>query len=192
MNLKTGLLFGSFDPVHVGHLIIAEYMLHETDLERIWFVVSPQNPHKKDFDLTQAKERLHMVNIAIENKPGYSSCDIEFQLPKPHYTYKTLKVLNEQYPEGNFVLIMGGDNLEYFNEWQNYKDILDMMPVYAYPRYGHQGDKFRNHPRVNIVEAPRFEISSSFIRESIKNGKTPGFMLTPGVLEYIENNRMYR
>lgn len=192
MNLKTGLFFGSFDPVHVGHLIIAEYMLHETDLQQIWFVVSPQSPHKKDLDLTQAHKRLEMVNIAIKNKEGFDTSDVEFRLEQPHYTFKTLKIIEENYPEGDFVLIMGGDNLEYFDLWQNYKDILEMMPVYAYPRYGNSGGKFSTLERVHIIEAPRFEISSSFIRESIKKGKTPGYMLAPGVLDYIDKNNMYR
>lgn len=192
MVKKTGLFFGSFDPIHIGHLIIAEYMLNETDLYEIWFVISPQNPHKEKEKLSDKDIRLQMVKLAIRQKNHFISSEIEFNLPAPHYTYKTLRYIKKKFPEKEFVLIIGGDNLEAFHKWKKYKEIMEMVDIYAYPRRGFDQNQFHSSQNVRLVEAPRIEISSSYIREKISHKKTPGYMLDPEVLKYIQKNDLYR
>ena len=134
---NIGLYFGSFNPIHIGHLIIAEYMIENSDLDEIWFVVSPSNPLKKKESLLDERQRLYMVNIAIEDDARFRSSDIEFKLPYPSYTCVTLAHLTERYPEKNFSLIMGEDNLENIEKWKNYEFILNNFHIYTYPRAGY-------------------------------------------------------
>ncbi len=190
--MKTGLYFGTFNPIHIGHLIIAEYLVENTDLKEIWFVLSPSNPLKKKASLLPELNRLYMVNVAIEDDPRFRSSDIEFKLPYPSYTATTLTYLQELYPKKEFAVIMGEDNLENIEKWKNYEFILENFPLYVYPRDGFDGGKFKNHPSVTLVEAPKMEISATMIRESIKAGKNVRYLLLPKVQHYIDDMNFYR
>ena len=189
---KTGLYFGSFNPIHVGHLIIAEYLVEHSDLQELWFVVSPQNPLKKKASLLDDRERLHIVNLAIEDDLRFKACDIEFSLPKPSYTSYTLQVLREQHPKREFCLIMGEDNLQTFTKWFNWEYILENYHLYVYPRPGYDGGDFRTHPHVHLIDAPQMEISSTMIRESIREGKSVRYMLPEKVFRYLDEEGFYR
>ena len=189
---KTGLYFGSFNPIHVGHLIIAEYLVEHSDLQELWFVVSPQNPLKKKASLLDDRERLHIVNLAIEDDLRFKACDIEFSLPKPSYTSYTLQVLHEQHPNREFCLIMGEDNLQTFTKWFNWEYILENNHLYVYPRPGYNGGDLRTHPHVHLVDAPQMEISSTMIRDSIRNGKPARYMLPEKVFHYLDEEGFYR
>lgn len=190
--MKTGLYFGTFNPIHIGHLIIAEYLVENTDLKEIWFVLSPSNPLKKKASLLPELNRLYMVNVAIEDDPRFRSSDIEFKLPYPSYTATTLTYLQELYPKKEFAVIMGEDNLENIEKWKNYEFILENFPLYVYPRDGFDGGKFKNHPSVTLVDAPKMEISATMIRESIKAGKNVRYLLLPKVQHYIDDMNFYR
>lgn len=190
--MKTGLYFGTFNPIHIGHLIIAEYLVENTDLKEIWFVLSPSNPLKKKASLLPELNRLYMVNVAIEDDPRFRSSDIEFKLPYPSYTATTLTYLQELYPKKEFAVIMGEDNLENIEKWKNYEFILENFPLYVYPRDGYDGGKFKNHPSVTLVDAPKMEISATMIRESIKAGKNVRYLLLPKVQHYIDDMNFYR
>lgn len=189
---KTGLYFGSFNPIHVGHLIIAEYFIENSDLDEIWFVVSPQNPLKKKKTLLDDRQRLHLVNLAIEDDIRFKACDVEFSLPKPSYTSYTLQVLREKHPNREFCLIMGEDNLQTFDKWFNYEFIINNYNLYVYPRPNYSGLKYSNHPNVKLINAPQIEISSTFIRDSIKNRKTVKYMLPEKVFNYIDKEGFYK
>ena len=189
---KTGLYFGSFNPIHVGHLIIAEYLVEHSHLQELWFVVSPQNPLKKKASLLDDRERLHIVNLAIEDDLRFKACDVEFSLPKPSYTSYTLQVLREQHPNREFCLIMGEDNLQTFTKWFNWEFILENYHLYVYPRPGYDGGDFRNHPHVHLIDAPQMEISSTMIRESIREGKSVRYMLPEKVFRYLDEERLYK
>ena len=189
---KTGLYFGSFNPIHVGHLIIAEYLVEHSDLQELWFVVSPQNPLKKKASLLDDRERLHIVNLAIEDDIRFKACDVEFSLPKPSYTSYTLQVLREQHPNREFCLIMGEDNLQTFTKWFNWEYILEYYHLYVYPRPGYSGGDFRTHPHVHLVDAPQMEISSTQIREGILEGRSVWYMLPERVFRYLDEEGFYR
>lgn len=189
---KTGLFFGSFNPVHIGHLIIADFFLQFTDIDKIWFVVSPQNPFKVNESLLDEKTRLNLVRLAIESNPGFEATDVEFSMEQPSYTHKTLKYLLSKHPETEFVLIIGSDNLEEFDKWKNYEEILDIIDIYVYPRAGFSGSRFLQHPRVNLKAAPIIEISSSFIRKIVSEGKDPGYFLPDGVYREIMEKGYYK
>ena len=191
MKQKTGLFFGSFNPVHIGHLIVAAYMRDFTDLEQVWFVVSPQNPLKDKNSLLPDHHRLMLLKTAIENDPGLRVSDIEFKMPKPSYTIHTLTWLAEKYPDKEFVLIAGSDILESFHKWKNYEVLLEFYSVYIYNRPGSVPGKYLNHPSIKFFDAPLMEISSSFIRNAIGNGKDVRYMLPPGVWEYIKEMHFY-
>lgn len=190
--MKVGLYFGSFNPVHVGHMIIANYMVENSDLDQIWMIVSPHNPLKKKDSLANDYDRLHLVNLAIGENEKIRSSNIEFSLPKPSYTIDTLTYLREKYPENEWALIMGGDNLGTLHKWKNYEMILKHYFIYVYKRPNYELGELANHPHISILDAPLLEISSSFIRKSIKENKSVQYMLTKDVYEYIGHSNMYR
>jgi nicotinate-nucleotide adenylyltransferase len=189
--MKTGLFFGSFNPVHVGHMVIANYMLEFTPLESIWFVVSPQNPLKNKASLLPQHHRLAIVNRAIGDNPGMKASDIEFRLPQPSYTIHTLVHLKEKYPDRHFVLLLGSDNLESFHKWKNYEQILEDYELYVYPRKESKGGELSTHPRVTWVNAPFIEISSTFIRKSIRERKDIRYFIPEQAYTYIREMHFY-
>lgn len=189
--MKVGLFFGSFNPVHTGHLVLANYMLEYTDLERIWFVVSPHNPLKKKSTLLDEKQRLQMVDLAIGDNIKLKASNIEFNLPQPSYTIVTLTYLKEKYPQHEFVLIMGADNLESFHKWKNYEEILKHHQLYIYPRPESDGGKLKDHPRIKLINAPLMEISSTAIRQAVKEKKDMRYFMPEAVWQYIKEMHFY-
>jgi len=190
--MKTGLFFGSFNPIHIGHLAIANYMVEFTDLDKVWFVVSPHNPLKQKSTLLPDHHRLQMVRLAIEYDNRFKASNIEFSLPQPSYTVDTLTYLEEQYPGHEFVLIMGSDGLKTFHKWKNYKEIIANYPRYVYPRPGTGPELLNNLENGNVVHAPLMEISSTFIREAIANGKDIKYFLPEKVWEFINEMNFYK
>lgn len=189
---NIGLYFGSFNPVHIGHLIIAQHMVDSTELDQIWFVLSPQNPHKKKSNLLDEKHRLVLLRIATEDNYQMRVCDAELKLPKPSYTVHTLAFLNEQYPQHNFSIIMGGDNLRTFHKWKNYEIILARYKIYVYPRgRDFEVPKFE-YGKIEIVNSPLIDISASLIREKIRNGENPKYLLSEKVYKYIDEMFFYK
>ncbi len=190
---ETGLFFGSFNPIHSGHLMMAQYFVEYTDLQQVWFVVSPQNPLKKKASLLPQHHRLNMVKAAIENHHKFRASDIEFAMPQPSYTINTLTYLKEKYPEKNFYLLIGADNLANLSKWKNYEEILNNFKIFVYKRFqdtiNHQ---LLEHPHVSILDAPQIEISSSFIRAGIKKGKDMQFFLHENVYAYIKEMYLYQ
>ncbi len=184
--MHTGLFFGSFNPIHHGHLAIAGYFVEYGALDALWFVVSPQNPLKSNKSLLHEQYRLDMVDKAIEDDNRFSSCDIEFRMPRPSYTIDTLVRLQEQYPDYTFSLIMGSDTLETLPRWKNYEQILKNHRILVYPRHDSPASEWMEHPSVKLVKAPRMEISARFIRESLQNGKNIRYFVPDAVLEYID------
>ncbi len=194
-NSEIGLFFGSFNPVHIGHLAIANYIVEYTDIRELWFVVTPQNPWKKSSNLLQDRQRQHMLELAVERSEKFKVSDIEFNLPKPNYTINTLTYLKEKFPAKKFSLIIGGDNLKYFKKWKNYEIILKEHKIYVYKRPDFTEFDCKDiitKGNIEILEAPMIEISSSFIRNSIKNGKDMKFFLPKEVYKYILANNYYR
>lgn len=189
---NIGLYFGSFNPIHIGHLIIAEYMVENSDLEEIWFVVSPSNPLKKKESLLDELQRLYMVKVAIENDFRFRACDIEFKLSYPSYTCVTLEHLKEKYPGKTFSIIMGEDNLATIDKWKNYQYILDNYHIYTYPRMGYDGAKFKDLSNVTYINAPRIDISATMIRKSIKEGKKITYLLPSSIEKYIDEMGYYK
>jgi len=187
----TGLLFGSFNPVHIGHLALANYFLAFADIDEVRFVVSPHNPLKEEASLLPATERLKMMLIAVENVAGFSVSDTELHLTKPSYTVDTLKFFSEKYPEEEFILITGEDNLAIFDQWKDYRYILDHYKIYVYNRSGCSPSPFSQHPHVTFFQAPLLDVSSSFIRRAIGDGKNIRFFLPEKVYEYVEKNKCY-
>ena len=194
MNKKAniGLFFGSFNPVHVGHMVIANYMLEFTDLEDLWFVVTPHNPHKKRVTLLNDYHRLEMVRLAIGDELQMRASDIEFSLPKPNYTIHTLLHLEEKYPNQEFALIMGEDNLKTLHKWKNHDMILKNYSIYVYPRLPKSKIKSEQQGKVTYTESPIIELSSSIIRKAIGEGKNMRHFVPPSVWDYIELSRFYR
>jgi len=188
---KTGLLFGSFNPIHTGHLIIASYMLEFSDLEEVWFVVTPQNPLKDKGSLLADHHRMMMVNIAIEDDYRFRSSGIEFDLPRPSYTIHTLAYMQEKYPSREFVLITGTDIFPTFHKWKNWEQLLEFYKFYVYPRPGSQDHELTRHPSVSLFQAPLIEISASFIRQSIREKKNMSYFLPGKVYEYIREMHFY-
>ncbi|HRV86748.1 MAG TPA: nicotinate (nicotinamide) nucleotide adenylyltransferase [Saprospiraceae bacterium] len=190
--MKVGLFFGSFNPVHTGHMIIAHYMAEYTDLEQVWIIVSPQNPFKKKDTLANDYDRLHLVHLAIGDHLHLRASNIEFNLPKPSYTIDTLTYLHEKYPEHEFCLIMGGDNLASLPKWKNYEQILAHHHIYVYSRPNIDPGPLVNHPRVTMAEAPLLDISASFIRQCIRSGKSVQYMVPDAVFAYLKDTNLYR
>jgi nicotinate-nucleotide adenylyltransferase len=192
--MKIGLYFGTFNPIHIGHLIIANHMIEHSDLDQIWMVVTPHNPHKKKSTLLDDYQRLHMVYLATEDILKIKPSDIEFKLPQPNYTVNTLAHLQEKFPKHEFSLIMGEDNLNSLHKWKNYETMLKNHEIYVYPRLnsGEINEQFVNHAKIHRIGAPVIELSSTFIRESIKMGKNIDPMLPHKVSEYLAHNNFYK
>ncbi|MBR1644870.1 MAG: nicotinate-nucleotide adenylyltransferase [Bacteroidales bacterium] len=188
---RVGLYFGSFNPIHVGHLIIANAMLENSDMDEVWFVVSPQNPFKPRTSLLPDHHRMQMVRRAVDDNCRLRACDVEMHLPTPSYTVVTLAHLREAYPNKQFCLIMGADNLEHFDRWRDYQTILAHYPIYVYPRPGHSVDAWLTHPAVTLVDCPQMEISSSYIREQIAKGCSVQYLLTDPVYRYLTEMHFY-
>jgi len=189
---RTGLYFGTFNPIHIGHCVIAQYMLEYTDLDEVWFVVTPHNPHKAKNTLLDDYQRLHMVRLAIDDHYKLRVSDMEFSLPQPSYTATTLAHATEKWPDREFALIMGADNLETFHKWRNYEWILENHWLYVYPRIESDGGKLKDHPRVSMTEAPIMQIASTDIRKAIKEGKDVSFMVPQQVWEYVDGSSFYK
>ena len=192
MGNKTGLFFGSFNPIHNGHLMIAAYMAEFAGIDQVWFVVSPHNPLKEKQTLLADYHRLAMVNLAIEDDDRFRSSSIEFKLPQPSYTIDTLTYLHEKHPKKEFVLIGGGDMLTSLHKWKNYQALLDQYKIYLYPRPGAAPTPFDNHPSITFTDTPLIDISSSFIREAIGKGKNMRYFLPEKVWKYIGEMNFYR
>lgn len=190
--MKTGLYFGTFNPVHIGHMIIAQYMLAYSDLDEVWFVVTPHNPFKTKSTLLDDRQRLHMVHLAIGDNFKLRASDIEFGLEQPSYTINTLHHLRQKYPDKHFSLIMGQDNLAGFHKWKDFEKILEKCDLYVYPRPGAGPSQFDEYPEVHHVDAPLMELSSTQIREAVKAGKDVSYMLPPSVWEYIGQCGFYK
>ncbi len=192
--MKIGLFFGSFNPIHVGHLIIANHFVEHTDLDKVWFVVTPHNPHKNKSSLLNNYDRLDLVYKACEDYENIEVSDFEFKLPQPNYTVNSLIHLTEKHPNYEFSLIMGEDNLNTFHKWKNYQTILNNHAIYCYPRVNKikEENSFKSHPKVSFIDAPIIELSSSFIRKSITENKNVLPMLHPKVWKLIDEMNFYR
>jgi len=188
---KIGLFFGSFNPIHIGHMILAEYMVENTDLKEVWFVVSPHNPLKEKKGLLADYHRLAMVNIAVEDDARMRSCNIEFNMPQPSYTIDTLTYLSEKYPDKHFVLIGGTDILPSFHKWKNYQELLKQYMIYIYNRPNYDAGDYNEHTNIRFYSAPLIEISASFIRKGVSDGKECMYMLPPKVYKYLREMHFY-
>lgn len=194
--MKVGLYFGTFNPIHIGHLVIANHLVQFTDLDEVWMVVTPHSPLKKKKGLLEDFHRMHMVNLATADYDYIKPSDIEFNLPQPNYTVNTMAYLHERFPKHEFALIMGQDNLDSFPKWKNYEVLLERYPIYVYPRVF--SDKEKNnplleHPNVKLIEnAPIMEISATFIRDAIKEGKNVQPLLDKEVWKYIDHNLFFK
>lgn len=192
--MNIGLYFGTYNPIHIGHLIIANYIVEHSDLDEIWMVVTPHNPFKKKNTLLENHHRLELLYCATEGYEKIKPSDIEFKLPQPNYTVTTLAYITEKYPNKKFSLIMGEDNLKSFHKWKNYQTILDNYHIYVYPRIadGVLIEEFQNHEKITKVNAPIMQIASTDIRKQIKNNKNVQPLLPKKVWEYIDKMNFYR
>lgn len=202
--MKIGLYFGSFNPIHIGHLIIANHIAENSNLDQVWMVVTPHNPLKNKQTLLDDYQRLNLVFLATEDYPKIKPSDIEFKLSQPNYTVNTLAHLQDKFPQHEFSLIMGEDNLKSFHKWKNYEFILENHDIYVYPRItaeldiNHKEELTKpnsihtNNPKIHRIDAPVVEISSTFIRENIKNNKNVRPLLPEKVWEYIDHNNLYK
>ncbi len=189
---KVGLFFGSFNPIHIGHMIIANIMAENTDLNKVWFVVSPQNPFKPGKGLLHEFDRYDMVKAAIADHYKLEVSDVEFNLPKPSYTIHTLAYLTEKFPGKEFKVIIGEDNLENFAKWKNHEQILDQFGLYVYPRPQVTNPELKRHPNVKMIEAPRLDISATYIRNCIKNNKSIRYLVAEPVEQMIRLKHFYQ
>lgn len=190
-RIKTGCLFGSFNPIHNGHLMVAEFMATQTDLEAVEFVVSPQSPFKDAGSMADASHRLAMTRLAVEDNPLLSVNDIEFGLTRPSYTIRTLTELSSKYPDKEFSLIMGSDNLAGLKKWRDWEKIIEHFRCYVYLRPDADPGELSSHPGVDIFRAPSIDLSSTFIRESIANGYSTKYLIPENVRDYIERHKIY-
>ncbi len=196
--MKIGLYFGSFNPIHVGHLIIANHLVEHSVLQQVWMVVTPHNPHKQKTTLLNDYQRLHLVNLALNDYPKIKASDVEFKLSQPNYTVNTLAHLQEKYPQHEFSIIMGEDNLKSLHKWKNYEHILNHHHVFVYPRISPEAENLEAKIAEKIghtihkINAPIVEISSTFVRENIKNKKNVRPLLPLKVWEYVDENNFYR
>lgn len=189
---KIGLFFGSFNPIHIGHMIIANIMAENTDLSKVWFVVSPQNPFKTNRSLLHEFDRYDLVKAAIADNFKLEVTDVEFHLPKPSYTIHTLAHLTEKHPGKEFKVIIGGDNLENFSKWKNHDQILDQFGLYVYPRPGVTNAEIARHANVKMIDAPQLEISATYIRDCIKHNKSIRYLVPEPVEQLIRLKNFYR
>jgi nicotinate-nucleotide adenylyltransferase len=186
------LYFGSFNPIHTGHLIIAESILLQKEIDKVWFIVSPQNPFKKSQGLLNETSRFFLTQLAVENNEHFGASNIEFSLPKPNYTIDTLTYLKEKHPTHTFSLLMGGDNLEHFEKWKNYETILENYKIYVYKRPDASNQNLLNHPNIIILDVPMIEISSTLIRSRIQNKESIRYIVPDMVREEIEKSGFYK
>jgi len=191
MKNKIGLFFGSFNPIHIGHMVIASWFVEFTDIDKVWFVVSPQNPFKEKKSLLDDHHRLAMARIAVDDDARFQVSDIEFKMPKPSFTIDTLTYLEEKYPEKKFVLLTGSDQLPTFDKWKNPERLLELYQMYVYVRPGYTGSKYDNHPGIRIFETPLLDVSSTFIRQSIKEKKDIRYLLPIKVWGYMKEMHFY-
>ncbi|MFM2386585.1 MAG: hypothetical protein RL660_1342 [Bacteroidota bacterium] len=189
--MEVALYFGSFNPIHIGHLIIANYVLHHTTSKQLWFVVSPHNPLKETSSLLNEQHRLHLLRLAIEEEPNFKASNIEFSLPRPSYTIDTLTYLQEKYPNYKFSIVMGSDSLQNITKWKNYEQILANYKLYVYQR-PNTNDSAIQHANIVRLEAPMLDISATFIRQSVKQGKSIKFLVPAMVEEQILANNYYK
>ena len=190
--MKIGLYFGSFNPIHTGHLVIASFVANHTDIKQVWLVVSPQNPLKKSSGLLNEYNRLHLVKLAIEGDSQLRASDVEFKLPKPSYTIDTLVYLEEKYPQHSFSIIMGSDSFQNISKWKNYELLLKNYEFIIYQRKGFEINNNSVNNRIQILQAPMLEISATVIRKNIKDGKTIRYLVPESVREEIEQNGYYK
>jgi nicotinate-nucleotide adenylyltransferase len=191
--MKIGLFFGSFNPVHTGHLLIANYFVQFTDIDKIWFIISPQNPFKASDTLLHETVRLEMMQLAINGDERFKASDFEFNLPRPSYTVNTLAELCKAFPNDTFVPIIGGDNLQSFHLWKDYETILHQHQVFVYRRAGfHENPLLANHPKIKIFEVPLLNISSTYIREMLQAGKSVKYLVPEKVEAYIKEHKLYQ
>ena len=189
---KTGLFFGSFNPIHTGHMIIANIMAENADLKKVCFVVSPQNPFKPAKGLLHEFDRYDMVKAAVADNYKLEVSDVEFHLPKPGYTIDTLTVLSEKNPDKEFVVIIGEDNLVNFEKWKNHDQLLDRYGLYVYPRPGVTNSELKRHPHVKMIEAPEIDISATYIRQCVKDAKSIRYLVPEAVEQLIRQRSFYK
>ncbi|MDP4131204.1 MAG: nicotinate (nicotinamide) nucleotide adenylyltransferase [Bacteroidota bacterium] len=189
--MKVGLYFGSFNPVHHGHLIIANHVVQSTDLDQVWFIVSPQNPLKPAKGLLNEYHRLFLIKAAIEGEKHLRASDIEFKLPRPSYSIDTLTYISEKYPQHEFSIIMGSDGYQNLSKWKNYQQLLITVPFYIYIRAGYETLPEYAGARTHILDSPLLQISATHIRNMVREGKSIRYLVPDVVKEEIENNRYY-
>ena len=183
--MKIGLFFGSFNPIHYGHLIIGQYMLDQAKLDEVWYVVSPQNPLKKGKDIMDAKHRLNMVKLAIKENPKFKACDAEFDMPTPSYSSYTLKKLKQENPKIEFQLILGTDNLQHLEKWKDHEEILMEYDILSYFREGFPGGEFAKNQKVRVMKGPMLNISASYVRGLVRMGRSIKYLVPDEVAEYM-------
>lgn len=191
---NIALFFGSFNPIHIGHLILANYVLENSETEELWFIVSPQNPLKDKKSLLKDHNRLDMVQLAIKNYPKMRASNVEFALPKPSFTIDTLTYLKEKYTDYQFSIIMGEDNLSSFRKWKNYEVLVKNYKIFVYPRIFSEkkSSEYLQHKNISLIKAPIIELSASEIRNMIKQGKNVRPMLPPEVFDYLDGSSFYK
>ena len=189
---KVGIYSGSFNPIHHGHVMLANYLVEFSDLDELWFVVTPQNPLKQKAELLDDAERLKMVQLAVDDDTRFHVSDIEMHLPRPSYTINTLTALSEQHPDCQFVFICGMDSLQNLTRWYQYQNILDNYKLLVFPREGYDGGELANHPSVTILKTPILEISSTFIRQCIKEGRDVRHFVPEKVFCYLQQRDFYK
>lgn len=189
--MRAGLYFGSFNPIHNGHLIIAQSVLEYAKLDEIWFIVSPQNPFKRNKKLLHEFDRYDMVRLSIEDNDRFRVSDIEFNMPRPSFTIDTLVYMKEKNPSREFKLIIGGDNLAVFPKWKNSEKILDEFGLIVYPRPGSADAEELEHPNIDYIKAPLLDISATFIRKCIREGKSIKYLVPQKAAEFISDRKLY-